>query len=40
MKQADDFVIERLLDMCRYIKWENLNEEEFEKLRNEKNVEK
>lgn len=33
MKKADDVIIKRLLEICKYIKWENLTEKEYNKLK-------
>lgn len=37
MKKADDIIIQKLLEMCKYIKWTNV--ESFEDLDKNKNKE-
>lgn len=32
MKKADDIVIEKLLDLCKYIKWQNISEKEYKDI--------
>lgn len=40
MKQADDNYIYKLLDLCRYIKWTNVDsEEELYNIKGGENVE-
>lgn len=34
MKQADTTMIEKLLNLCKYIKWKNVDNEEWNKLEN------
>lgn len=42
MKKADDIVIEKLLDLCKYIKWQNISEKEYQdiqkKIKNKKEL--
>lgn len=38
MKKVDDTIIEKILDMCKYIKWKNV--EDFNLLNEEKNNER
>ena len=38
MKKANDTVIEKLLEMCKLIKWQNITEEEYEKMKGYKNA--
>ena len=33
MKKINDVVIEKLLEMCKHIKWQNISEEEYKKMK-------
>lgn len=33
MKKVSDAIIEKLLEMCKHIKWQNITEEEYEKMK-------
>ena len=33
MKKVSDVIIEKLLEMCKLIKWQNITEEEYEKMK-------
>lgn len=34
MKKVDDKVLQKLLEICKYIKWTNLSQEEYDNIKN------
>lgn len=37
MKKVDNITIKKLLEQCKYIKWKNIDEKEYKKLKEKNN---